>query len=142
MQHLITRGVRLAAAAALAGAAAFGTAQATDWDKLQSNGWKNDNSAAGQSSMGEVATDADATADLATRISGAFQNLGMEPARADCYGEILTGQLPAEEMEEAVQLVSNAENGQEVRLAVMDSGPTMVGGFSAADASCPEGMGG
>ncbi|HET7410273.1 MAG TPA: hypothetical protein VFJ13_08725 [Paracoccaceae bacterium] len=142
MSKLITRGARLAAAAALAGAAAFGTAQATDWDKLQGDGWSEEANGNGQASMGEVAADANAATDWGAEISTAFQGLGMEPARAECYGNILTEKLSPAQQEEAAQLVSAATNGQDVRMAVMDSGPTMVGGFSAADASCPEGAGG
>ena len=153
MRNLITRGARLGTAAALLAASSFAAAQATDWNKLQSNSWNQSGDAAGQATtgasgdsagqatMGEAAAGAGGT-DWSAEIATAFQGLGMEPARAECYGNILTNQLPPEAQEEAAQLVSAATSGDEVRMAVMDSGPTMVGGFSAADASCPEGMGG
>jgi hypothetical protein len=146
MKNLILRGTRLAAAAALVGGVAVGTAGATDWNQLKGNSWGGAEagaSAEAASGSDKVASaEADAGGDHGAQIATAFQNLGMEAARAECYGESLTQQLSPEEQEQAAQLVASASTGEEVRLAVMDAGPTMVGGFSAADATCPEGMGG
>jgi hypothetical protein len=146
MNNRILRGTRLAAAAALIGGAALGTAHATDWNQLKANSWGGAEagaSAEAESGADKVASaEADTSGNYGAQIATAFQNLGMEPARAGCYGETLTQQLSPEEQEQAAQLVASASTGEEVRIAVMDAGPTMVGGFSAADASCPEGMGG
>ena len=146
MTNRILRGTRLAAAAALLGAVAMGTADATDWNQLKGNSWGGAEagaSAGAASGSDKVASaEADASGNYGAQIATAFQNLGMEAPRAECYGETLTQQLSPEEQEQAAQLVASASTGEEVRLAVMDAGPSMVGGFSAADATCPEGMGG
>lgn len=142
MTHFIIRGTRAAAVAALL-AAAFGTAHATDWNSLNSSGgWNADASAGAQSGDQQASADASATGNYGAKIATAFTSLGMEPARAECYGGVLSQKLSPEDQAEAAEIVSSASSGKDVRLAVLDAGPDIVGGFSAADVTCPKGMGG
>ncbi len=65
----------------------------------------------------------------------------MAEPRAECYGKVLAEQLSPDKQEAAAQLVRDAATADDVKSSVITSGPEMVGGFSAADATCPEGMG-
>jgi hypothetical protein len=146
MTNRILRGTALAAVTGLLLGAATATASATDWNQLKANSW--DGGEAGASAEATTgsdkvaAADADSSMNYGAEIATSFQNLGMDAARAECYGETLTQQLSPQEQEQAAKLVASASTAEEVRLAVMDAGPTMVGGFSAANATCPDGMGG
>lgn len=73
-------------------------------------------------------------------IAQAFVKLGMEEKRAACYQEVLAQQLSPEEQQQAAEIVGQASNADEVKTNVVSAGPNIMGGFSAADAKCPEGM--
>lgn len=145
MNDVLTRCGRAVALAALIGASAA-PALATDWSTLKSSDWNGgaDAAATEGSSGGEAVAAADPSAgtDWSAEISSAFQGLGMDQARAECYGEVVTGNLSADDQEEAASIVRNAADGQQVRSDVMNAGTDMVGAFSAADGACPEGMSG
>ena len=79
-------------------------------------------------------------ADASAEIAAAFEGLGMDAARAGCYGETLAGELAGEDLRTAINIVEDAESANDVKIAVVTAGPTIVGAFSAADAKCPEGM--
>ena len=78
-------------------------------------------------------------ADASADIAAAFEGLGMGPARARCYGETLEGELADEDLRTAVRIVEDAESANDVKIAVVTAGPTIIGAFSAADVKCPEG---
>ncbi len=148
MTGIFRRGTRALAIAALMGTSAFATAQATEWNQLQDSAWNkeqtqaNSQASASGGSAPTASSSASGAGDAGTEIATAFENLGMEQARAECYGKVLTEKLSPDDQQNAAQLVRSASNGDEVRSAVLDAGPNMVGGFSAADTTCPEGMGG
>lgn len=112
-------------------------ALATEWEKLQSSGWSGDKAATDE---GTAATDA-ASGGQGADITAAFTSMGMNEARAACFGETIAAQLSADHQAEAAELVRAASDSTEVREAVMNAGPDMVGAFSAANETCPEGMG-
>jgi hypothetical protein len=74
-------------------------------------------------------------------IAQAFVKLGMEEKRAACYQEVLAQQLSPEEQQQAAEIIGQSTNADEVKANVVSAGPTIMGGFSAADVKCPEGMG-
>ena len=74
-------------------------------------------------------------------IAQAFVKLGMDEKRAACYQEVLAQQLSPEEQQQAAELVGQSSDADEVKTNVVSAGPTIMGGFSAADVKCPEGMG-
>lgn len=114
----------------------------TNWDALDSAGWGGTGTGTKQSEDGEkVAQTAASGSDASAEIKQAFVKLGMAEKRAACFGAVLAKQLSPEEQQEAAKLVGESSDADEVKLNVMTAGPTMVGGFSAADASCPEGTG-
>jgi hypothetical protein len=134
------RGISLIAAGLVAGAVAAGTARAdTDWDSLSTAAW-------GSKQTDEAEKLAQASGgsgdDWSVAIQEAFVGLGMAQPRAECYGKVLAEQLSPEKQQAAAQLVRDASSSDEVKTSVISGGPEMVGGFSAADASCPESMGG
>lgn len=112
-------------------------AEETNWDALESSGWSvaagpaDDVRSAEAGSVGQ--------ADIGAAIQSAFVDLGMAEDRAACYGEVLVQQLSPEDQQQAAELVRGSANADEVKTSVITSGPAMVGGFSAADAMCPEG---
>jgi hypothetical protein len=126
------RGIAAVSAGLLAGAVVVGAAQAdTNWNALSSAGWG-----------GNQVADAGAGGDWSTAIQKAFVDLGMAEPRAECFGRVLAEKLSPETQQEAAELVSDAATATEVKTSVISGGPEMVGGFSAADASCPESLGG
>lgn len=131
---------RVAAAVALLGAVAVVPAHAANWDALNASGW----GAGGDDAEGMASSTADpaTSGHFGADIASAFQSLGMSAARAECYGRVLASQIPAGEQQQAVDLVRTASNADQVRQNVLNSGPNIVGGFTAANESCPEGMGG
>lgn len=137
MHNMITRHARIAGAAVLLGSLALAGAHAADWDQLDSNGWKQ-NESARQNLPGK--NGASTTQAGNAGIAAAFEQLGMAAPRAECYEDVLSEKLSPEEQQQAAALVAHASDAQEVRIAVLDAGETIVGGFSAADVSCPEGM--
>lgn len=143
MTGFITRATRTLAVAALLGTTAFTTAHAADWDKL--NNWGGDQAEAGASAGEDADAEGMATANpeptgsAGAEIATAFESLGMDAARAECFGKVLSSKLSGSDLETAVELVRTASNGAEVQSAVLNEGPEMVGGFSAANTSCPEG---
>lgn len=137
MKSMITRSARIAGAAVLFGGLAL-SGHAADWDKLDSNGW---GEAQGESTSEDTTSAAPAEASGGEiGIASGFERLGMEQVRAECYEKVLSEKLSPEEQRQAADLIGNASDAEEVRMAVLDSGETMVGGFSAADVTCPEGM--
>jgi hypothetical protein len=119
----------------------------TDWDALDSKGWgatatQGGARAAQQSdASGRVAQSSTPSGGTGDGIKQAFVKLGMAEERAACYQDVLAQQLSPEEQQRAAELVSESEDASAVKTNIISAGPTMVGGFSAADASCPEGMG-
>lgn len=143
MTRFFLRGTRTLAVATLLGATGFTTAQATEWNQIQGSNWGGSNAGASAGmSSGGTQQSGSANAGTGTEIATAFQNLGMDPARAECYGKVLAQELSPGQQQEAAALVRTASNSTDVRTAVLNEGPTMVGSFSAANSSCPEGMGG
>lgn len=146
MNVFIPRTARTLAVAALLGTTAFATADAADWDKL--NKWEGGQAEAGANAGGDADAEGMATASpeaaggAGAEIATAFEDLGMDAARAACFGRVLSSELSGSDLETAAELVRTASNGADVQSAVMNEGPTMVGGFSAANTSCPEGAGG
>lgn len=138
MKPIMTRGAGVAAAAALLGAVAVAPAGAADWDSLNASAWGGQSSGASADSTG-MAT-ADSKAHYGVEIATAFQSLGMSSARAECYGKVLVSQLSVDEQQQAALLVDSASDSEQVRSNVMSAGPTYVGGFTAANESCPESM--
>lgn len=135
MNFTMIRGARLTAAAALLGAIAVAPVGAADWDSLNSSSW---GGSAAADSTG-MAT-ADRKAHYGVEIANAFESLGMSAARAECYGKVLVSQLSADEQQQAAELVRTASNSEDVRSNVMSAGPNYVGGFTAANESCPESL--
>ncbi len=125
----------------------------TDWDSLKSSDWGSSQSRQTQPSAPEQSSGAKAspgqdagTSHMAdssgsTGIKQAFVKLGMAEPRAACYQDVLSQQLSPDEQERAAKIVSESSDADEVRTNVVTAGPTIMGGFSAADAKCPEGMG-
>ena len=70
------------------------------------------------------------------RVADAFVELGMSESKASCYGTTIAGQLDSKRQEEAASIVQSAENSNEVREAVMNSGFKMVNAFSVAHEQC------
>ena len=138
-----TRVTRTLVAAALLGTTAFATAHAADWEKL--NSWEGGQAEAGATAgddadaEGMATASPEATGGAGAEIATAFEGLGMDAARAECFGKVLSSELSGSDLERAAELVRTASNGAEVQSAVLNEGPTMVGGFSAANTSCPEG---
>lgn len=137
MHNMITRHARIAGAAVLLGSLALAGAHAADWDQLDSNGWKQ-NESASKNLPGKNGASAAQAGNAG--IAAAFEQLGMAAPRAECYEDVLAEKLSPEEQQKAAAIVANASDAEEVRTAVLDAGETIVGGFSAADVSCPEGM--
>lgn len=134
-------GARAIATFLFAGALATGPAALaeTNWDALSSAGWS-----AKQTADAEKVADAGAAAgkDFSVAIRKAFVDLGMAAPRAECYGKVLAEKLSPDAQQQAVRVIDDAATADEVKLGVISGGPEMVGGFSAADATCPESMGG
>jgi hypothetical protein len=122
----------------LAGAVGWVAQADTDWDALSGADWRAIEPADGDT-LDEAAAGTDA---WGATIQRSFVNLGMAEARAKCFGHVLAKQLSAADQQQATLLVSRASSADEVKTGVMSGGPEMVGGFSAAGASCPENMGG
>lgn len=139
--HSSKRGFRSVAVWLVAGILATGPAAVaeTNWNALSAADWS-----------GKQAGDLDKVAqaagggsgDWSSAIQRAFVGLGMAEPRAECYGKVLAEQLSPEGQEAAAELVGEAGSADEVKVGVISGGPEMVGGFSAADATCPESMGG
>ncbi len=137
--------------ACLACAVSIGTlAQAgTNWDSLKSSDWSGnqgesqpDSGQAASGRGGQSAQGANVTQSSGgTGIKQAFVKLGMAEQRAACYQDVLSQKLSPDQQEQAAQIVSESTDSDEVRTNVVSAGPTIMGGFSAADAQCPEGMG-
>jgi hypothetical protein len=142
MHNLPKRAMHLSAAAALLGALATAPAGATDWEALDSWGGGSAGGKAGPEAAAATGSRGADAGDHGAEIADAFENLGMTAARARCYGEVLAGQLPADKQQQAAELVRSASDADEVRQNVITGGPTLVGGFTAANEQCPEGMGG
>ena len=136
MNPIINGGARFAAAAALLCAVAVAPAGATDWGSLNAtwNGGDSDSSGLATSDV------TDGKAHYGVDIANAFESLGMSANRAECYGKVLVSKLTKGEQKQAADIVRTASNGEEVRALVLDSEPNIVGGFTAANESCPEAM--
>ncbi len=113
---------------------AGGARAGTDWDALSGDAWGG-KQAGGSGKVAEASGGG-----MGAEIKKAFVKLGMADARAECYGSVLVEKLSPEGQEKAVKLVQGASDAEDVKTGVITSGPEMVGGFSAADASCPESM--
>lgn len=138
MHNMITRSARIAGAAVLLGSLALAGAHAADWEELDSDSWEQNESASQSPDSENGASPVQAES---VGIAAAFERLGMAEPRAECYEDVLSDKLSPEEQQQAADLIANASDAAEVRIAVLDAGETIVGGFSAADVSCPEGMG-
>jgi hypothetical protein len=128
------------AASVLSAAVVLGSAARaeTDWSALSSAGW----TVKPTDDAEKLADASAASGEWSAAIRKAFVELGMAEPRAECYGKVLAEQLSPESQKEAAQLVSEAATADDVKTGVLSGGPEMVGGFSAADVSCPESMGG
>lgn len=140
--HSTMRGFRSVAVWLVAGALATGPAALaeTNWDALSAADWSgkqaDDHDKIAQAGAGG------GSGDWSSAIQKAFVGLGMAEPRAECYGKVLAEQLSPEGQEAAAELVGEAASADEVKVGVISGGPEMVGGFSAADVTCPESMGG
>ncbi|HLS19345.1 MAG TPA: hypothetical protein VK090_06000 [Paracoccaceae bacterium] len=137
MHNMITRSARIAGAAVLLGSLAFAGAHAADWEELDSESWEQNESASQTPSENGAAP----AQEESVGIAAAFERLGMAGPRAECYEDVLSEKLSPEEQQQAADLIADASDAEEVRISVLDAGETIVGGFSAADVSCPEGFG-
>ena len=128
----------------IAGVVAAGPAALaeTDWDALSGAAWHAEPAEAAKVADTTTAPGAASGSDWSAAIRKAFVDLGMADARAECYGRVLANALSPEDQQAAAKLVGDAETAGDVKLGVIAGGPEMVGGFSAADATCPESLGG
>ena len=74
-------------------------------------------------------------------VTEAFQGLGMGPARARCYGEVLLTALDEDSRDRAVALLRSSKDGSDVRRKVTAGGLDLIGGFLSASRACPESLG-
>ena len=136
-------GRRGLAASAVVGTLGAGTLAMADtnWNALSTADW----GGAPAQEVGPIAEaggGAGGANDWSDAIQKAFVELGMAEPRAECFGEVLAEKLSPEEQQAAAALIGDAATADEVKIGVISGGPEMVGGFSAADATCPESMGG
>lgn len=138
--QITERGRHGLAVCLFAGALAAGTSAMaeTNWDALSDAGWGSTQAGDGQM----VAQAGAGSGDWSSAIQKAFVDLGMAEPRAECYGRVLAERLSPESQQAAAQLVGSADSADAVKVGVISGGPEMVGGFSAADATCPESLGG
>jgi hypothetical protein len=139
------RGVIAAVICAGALASASTSHAETNWNALKSADWSNAVTAAPaqeEDAMGFAEANPAAGDDFGAAIRAAFVHLGMAEPRAECFGKVLVENLSPEDQQEAAELVRQSGSADEVKVNVIAGGPEMVGGFSAADASCPASIGG
>lgn len=74
---------------------------------------------------------------FAGEIAAAFQDLGMEASRAECYGQILQATLEPTSHDNAIALLRASTTPGDVRQRVMAEGFDVIGGFRAAYQACP-----
>lgn len=74
-------------------------------------------------------------------VSAAFQELGMAPVRARCYGDVLLARLQTRHHDRVIRLLRDSRDKSDVRRQVTSGGLAMISGFMAANRSCPEDMG-
>ena len=136
--NIRTRGIGGVAACLVAGAIATAAqAAGTNWGALSAADWAGTDAGTTLAQAG-----GGAGGDWSAAIQKAFVDLGMAAPRAECYGKVLSEKLSPEGQRAAAELIDDAATADEVKLGVISGGPEMVGGFSAADVTCPESMGG
>lgn len=141
MDKLIARKAQIVGSAILLGCLALASAHATDWEQLDSSDWSNaQDKTASQGTDQNVEPEGKAERGISgeSGIAAGFMRLGMEQPRAECFESELSEALSPKQQQEAASLIASAKDAQEVRMAVLDAGGTMVGSFSAASRSCPK----